>query len=186
MGVVNNHSGLVANEEAKPIVYNHVGLNGGRVRSIVAKTAWAATGDSNNSTAILCKLHPEWRILHIWLYNDAMSSGTDYNFGLYSDVGVTPYSTAADAPTAVSESAYADAQTLAAAFTGAGATNAVGGGVIDIAYQNRDINKMGQHVYEDAGHTTANKLNAYWLGLKAIAIGGTAGDIVVNVEFTSD
>ena len=172
MGVVYNRSTLVSNEAAQPIVYNHVGLYGARMRSIVAKSAWAATGDSNNSTSILCKLHPEWRVIHIWLYTDAMTSGTDYDLGLATNPGDS-----STAPTWAVVACYADGQTFANALTSS---------PLDAAYITWDINKMGHHGYEDAGHTTANKVNEYWLGIKANTIGTSVGDFVVNVEFTSD
>lgn len=162
--MANVQSTLVSNEANVPIIYNKVGLYGARLRSIVAT---AETTGSNNDTFVFCRLNPEWRIIHIWLHNDVCSGGSDYDFGLVSDVSAT----------AVDIDCYADGLTLASGRTSA---------PLDIAYTTRGIEKMGQFVYEDAGHTTANKLTEYWLGAKGNTAGASGKTIMVNVQFTVD
>ena len=162
--MANIQSTLVSNDQAEPVVFNHVGLNGARLRSIIAT---AETSGSNADTFVFCKLQPAWRIVHIWLHNDACSGGTDYDFGLASDASAT----------AVDIDCYADGISLASARTSA---------PIDIAYSTRGIEKMGQYVYQDGGHTDSNKLSQYWLA----GIGNTAGaaskTIMLNIQFTVD
>jgi len=162
--MANTQSTLVSNEAAKPIVYNHVGLYGARLRSIIAT---AETTGTDADTFVFCKLHPEWRIVHIWLHNDACTGGTDYDFGLASDVSAT----------AVDIDCYADGLTLASGRTAS---------PIDIAYTTRGIEKMGQYVYQDGGHTTANKLNEYYLAAKGNTAGAASKTIMLNVQFTVD
>ncbi len=162
--MANVQSTLVSNEANVPIIYNKVGLYGARLRSIVAT---AETTGTDADTFVFCRLNPEWRIVHIWLHHDACSGGTDYDFGLASDVSAT----------AVDIDCYADGISLASGKTSS---------PIDIAYSTRGIEKMGQFVYEDGGHTTANKLTEYWLAGKGNTAGASAKTIMVNVQFTVD
>ena len=161
-----SQSTLVSNEQAKPIVYNHVGLYGARLRSIICTDE--NTG-SDGDFLIMAKLHPEWRIAHMWWYNDTMSGAADVDVGLYSDADATSISDAA-------KKCYAEAYNTATAKTT---------GPVDIAYKSRAIENMGQYVYQDAGHTTATKLNEYYLGVELVDA-GAAGTIVINVQFTVD
>lgn len=169
--MANTKSTLVTNEDAEPVVFNHVGLQGARTRSIVATVESTGT---DADTYILCKLHPEWRIMHIWLTNDASSGGTDWDIGLVSDTSATAISAAATA-------CYADGISIASARTSAPADMAFGGGT-----NARAIEKMGQFVYQDAGHTESNKLGAYYLAMKGNTAGAASKTIVVNVQFTVD
>ena len=167
--MANTKSTLVTNEDAQPVVFNHVGLSGARMRSIVAKLVNAPATDADTFT--ICRLMPAWRVLHIWIYNDGMGT-SDYNLGLYADSACATLANT----TASSESAYADAISLNSARTVS---------PTDVAYKTRAIEKMGQFVYEDAGHTTSNKLDDYWLGFKQVDA-GNAGDVVLNIQFTVD
>ena len=164
-------STLATNATAVPIVYNKVGLYGARVRSIVT-TVESTSGD--NDTFALCMLNPEWRVLHIWTTNDANSGGTDYDIGLYSDGAGTVISADATA-------CYSDGVTMASAVTALPRDLAFGGGT-----KGRAIEKLGQFVYEDAGHTTANKLTEYWLTVTAVDAGTASKTMVFNILFTVD
>ena len=161
-----SQSTLVANEVASPVVFNHVGLNGARMRSIICTDE--NTG-SDGDFLIMARLHPEWRIAHLWWYNDTMSGAADVDVGLFSDADATSISAAAN-------KCYAEAYNTATAKTT---------GPVDIAYKSRAIENMGQFVYQDAGHTTSNKLDAYYLGVELVDA-GAAGTIVINVQFTVD
>tara|TARA_R100001463_G_scaffold58171_1_gene110460 strand:- start:3477 stop:3965 length:489 start_codon:yes stop_codon:yes gene_type:complete len=162
--MANIQSTLVSNDQAEPVVFNHVGLNGARLRSIIAT---AETSGTDGDTFVFCKLQPAWRIVHIWLHNDACSGGTGYDFGLASDASAT----------AVDIDCYADGITLASARTSA---------PIDIAYSTRGIEKMGQYVYQDGGHTDSNKLSQYWLAGKGVTAGAASKTIMLNIQFTVD
>ena len=164
--MANVQSTLVSNEANVPIIYNKVGLYGARLRSIVATVEHLGV-DAN--TYMMCKLLPEWRVLHIWTHCDTSSGATDFNVGLYSD----------NAGTKVDDNCYADAQTLATAITKL---------PVDLANHTRDISKLGQEVYLDAGHTTANKLDEYWLGIETVDAGDSTGSfsMTMNIQFTVD
>ena len=164
--MANVQSTLVSNEANVPIIYNKVGLYGARLRSIVATAE--GLGFVGN-TYMMCKLLSNWRVLHIWTYMDTNAGATDCNVGLYSDASGTK----------VDDNCYADAQTFAVAKTIS---------PIDLAYKTRDIIKMGQEVYLDAGHTTANKLDEYWLGIETPNAGDATGSftMTMNIQFTVD
>jgi len=163
--MANVQSTLVSNEATVPIIYNKVGLYGARLRSIVATVEHLGV-DAN--TYMMCKLLPEWRVLHIWTACDTSSGATDWNVGLFSD----------NAGTAVDDNCYADAQTLATAITKL---------PVDLANHTRSIASMGQEVYLDAGHTTANKLNEYYLGFTGVDAGSPGTfTLTINVQFTAD
>ena len=119
-------------------------------------------------------LNPEWRVLHIWTTNDANSGGIDYDIGLYSDGAGTVISADATA-------CYSDGVTMASAVTALPRDLAFGGGT-----KGRAIEKLGQFVYEDAGHTTANKLTEYWLSVTAVDAGTASKTMVFNILFTAD
>ena len=163
--MANVQSSLVSNDSASPVVFNHVGLYGARLRAIVATVEHLGV-DAN--TYMLARVHPEWRILQIWTMCDTSSGATDFNVGLYSDA----------AGTKVDDNCYADAQTLATAITKL---------PVDLANHTRDIANFGQQVYLDAGHTTANKLDAYWIGFEGVDAGSSGSyTLSVNIQFTSD
>ena len=166
--MANVQSSLVSNEAASPVVFNHVGLQGARMRSIV--TTVENTG-TNADTYTICRLHPEWRIMHIWTYNDVSSGSTNWDVGLYSDNACA---------TAVDANIYAENASLAVVhyITAQDLANHGGTGA-------RTINVLGQKVYEDAGHTESTKLDEYWLGFLAVAA-GAASTITCAIEFTSD
>lgn len=166
--MANVQSTLVSNEAAKPQVYNSVGLYGARMRSIV--TTVENTG-TNADTYTICKLLPDWRIMHIWTYCDVSSGSTNWDVGLYSDNACA---------TAIDANIYAENATLAVVHYLSAQDLANHGGT-----GARTINVMGQKVYEDAGHTDATKLSEYWLGFLGVAA-GAASTITCAIEFTVD
>ena len=166
--MANAKTSLVTNEDAQPVVFNHVGVNGARVRTIMATFTSQASGSAGD-TYVIAKLHPEWRINHIWVTNEAATS-TNVDIGLVSDSSATAISDAATA-------CYADNLTFASARTTAPA---------DAAFATRTIDKIGQQVYQDAGHTEATKLNEYYLCVKAVAALGNSKKVSINVQFTTD
>ena len=168
--MANVQSTLIQNEAATPSVMNNVGLYGARMRSIVATVENTGT---DADTYTICRLLPDWRVLHIWTYNDVSSGSADWNAGLFSDNACA---------TAVDDNCYADAISLATVHY-LTAQDLANGGVV--ATGARTINVLGQRVFEDAGHTAATQLSAYYLGLTGVDA-GAASTITVNVEFTVD
>jgi hypothetical protein len=55
----------------------------------------------------------------------------------------------------------------------------------EVAFEARDINKMGQKVFEDAGDSTDPNTH-YFVGLKFDAAGDTAGDLSFVITYIVD
>lgn len=109
-------------------------------------------------------------VVSIVLYNDDLDSGTTNtcDVGLFTSDGDV---------TAKDDDCYASAITdLRAAVTGAGT---------EVAFEARDINKMGQKVFEDAGDSTDPNTH-YFVGLTFDAAGDTAGDLSFKITYIVD
>lgn len=163
MAVVSTKSSLVQNFEAKPNQFNPAALLYGRRRGIVGTVAVAAS-DDDGSTFVLCPVRTSWVIPSIRLYNDAIAGGTGYDVGLY-DSGLT----------AVDDDAYASAVSLAAASTDG----------VEVAFKARDINRIGQKVWQDAG-SSSDPMSWFFLVLTADTVGTAAGDIAFDVTVLVD
>lgn len=163
MAVVSTKSSLVQNFEAKPNQFNPAALLYGRRRGIVGTVAVAAS-DDDGSTYVLCPVRTSWVIPSIRLYNDAITGGTGYDVGLY-DSGLT----------AVDDDAYASAVSLAAAATDG----------VEVAFEARDINRIGQKVWQDAG-SSSDPMSWFFLVLTADTVGTAAGDIAFDVTVLVD
>jgi hypothetical protein len=130
--MANVNTSLVSNFEASPQVMNasHE-LHG--VKRVAQGTIALAAGDlSASDTVMLAPVPTNASITSIKLFNDDLDSGTTNtcDVGIYNTDGV-----------AVDDDAYASAITdLRAAVT-------VG---TEVAFEARDINAMGQQVWEDA------------------------------------
>ena len=159
-----NNSTLVDNYEALPATMSNVKLQGGRIRAITA-TVSVAAADNDGDIYMLAPIPTNAVVQHVWVYNDAITGGTDYDLGLYTTAGV-----------AVDADCYADGQTMATAKTVAPQ---------DLAYKTRDIANIGQEVWQDAG-ATSDPGGFYYLALTANTVGTVAGDISVIVEYTID
>lgn len=141
---------------------------GGRLRSIISITDVAAA-DSDADVFHVTPVFASWRIDSIRVKCDAITSGTDYNLGLYSTA-------AAD----VDENVYGDAVNLATAITSL---------PIDVLDEIRDIALGAQAVWADAGAASlaASLAQAgrgwYYLTWTAITVGSAAGQIATRVHY---
>lgn len=134
---------------------------GGRLRSIVSVTDVAAA-DADNDVFHVTPVYSSWRIDGIPVKCDAITSGTDYNLGLYTTAGVD-----------VDENVYGDAQTFATAITSL---------PVDLLDEIRDIALGAQAVWADAG-ASADTRRFYYLTYTAITVGSAAGQIVTRVRY---
>jgi hypothetical protein len=104
-------------------------------------------------------------ITSIKLFNDDLDSGTT----ITADVGL--YNT---------DLSVVDADAYASAITDLrGAVAAPG---TEVAFEARDINKMGQKVWQDAGLTSDPALT-YFVGINFPAAGDTGGDLSFVIEY---
>jgi sulfate adenylyltransferase subunit 1 (EFTu-like GTPase family) len=138
---------------------------------IACGTIALAAGDlSAGDTVMLAPIPTNAAVVSIVLYNDDLDSGTTNtcDVGLYTSDGDV---------TAKDDDCYASAITdLRAAVVGAGT---------EVAFEARNINVMGQKVFEDAGDSTDPNTH-YFVGLKFDAAGDTAGDLSFKITYIVD
>jgi len=163
--MANVNTDLVTNFVAIPQVLNPAQQLHG-VKRVAQGTIALAAGDlSATDTVMLAPIPSNASITSIKLFNDDLDSGTTNtaNVGLYKqDLSV------------VDADAYASEITdlRSAVKTGT-----------EVAFEARDINKMGQKVWQDAGLSSDPALT-YFVGIAFPAAGDTAGDLSFIIEYT--
>jgi len=167
MAVVNVKGAALTNAESTPIVNNDVTLVGGRVRRIV-ETVEVGASDSNGSTYRIARIHSSWCVSSIKVFNDAITSGTSFDIGVYQ--------TGANGGAVVDADAYASAVDLSSARTTA---------PLEAAFEARNIDKLRNKVWQDAG-LTVDPRREYDLVITANTIGSSGGTVSVAVDYTID
>lgn len=123
--------------------------------------------NTNNDYILLHRVHRDWSVLSIKLNNDALTGLTDVNIGLVADAPV------GDGVTDVDENVYTDAIDMSSALAWA-----------EQAYEARDIAKVGQYVWQDAGAATRDDAAEHYrialhLQAASTATGTISWDITV-------
>jgi hypothetical protein len=163
--MANVNTDLVTNFVAVPQVLNSAQQLHG-VKRVAQGTIALAAGDlSANDTVMLAPIPSNASITSIKLFNDDLDSGTTNT----ADVGLYKQDL-----TVVDADAYASAITD---LRGAVKTGT------EVAFEARDINKMGQKVWQDAGLSSDPALT-YFVGISFPAAGDTAGDLSFVIEYT--
>tara|TARA_R100001079_G_scaffold8247_1_gene4480 strand:- start:351 stop:857 length:507 start_codon:yes stop_codon:yes gene_type:complete len=168
--MANVNQTLASNFVADPQVFSPVHQLHGSMRVACGTIALAAGDLSASDTVMLAPIPTNAAVVSIVLYNDDLDSGTTNtcDVGLFTSDGEV---------TAKDDDCYASAITdLRAAVTGAGT---------EVAFEARDINKMGQKVFEDAGDSTDPNTH-YFVGLTFDAAGDTAGDLSFKITYIVD
>lgn len=165
MAVVNTKSTAVTNADATPPSMNDLNITGGRLREIVS-TVEVAAADDDNSLYRVARVHSSWRISSIEIFNDAISSGTDFNLGLYA--------TAADGAAAVDDNVYGDAISMASARVVP----------LDATFEARGVELMEQEVWQDAGLSSDTGV-WYDITLIGITVGTAAGTLSFRIKYVS-
>jgi len=138
------------------------------VKRIAQGTIALAAGDlSAGDTVMLAPVPTNASISSIKLFNDDLDSGTTNT----ADVGLWTTAIAA-----VDDDAYASAITD---LRGAVTTGT------EVAFEARNINTMGQKVWQDAGQSS-DPGGYYYVGIIFDAAGDTAGDLSFVIEYTVD
>jgi hypothetical protein len=162
--MANVNTDLVTNFVAVPQVLNSASQLHG-VKRVATGTIALAAGDlSANDTVMLAPIPSNASITSIKLFNDDLDSGTTNT----ADVGI--YTTAV---------AVVDADAYASAITDLRGAVKTG---TEVAFEARDINKMGQKVWQDAGLTSDPALT-YFVGIGFPAAGDQAGDLSFVIEY---
>ena len=167
--MANVNTSLVTNLLSSPPSMNAAQQLGGSMRVAAGTIALAAGDLSAGDTVMLVQVPTNAAVLSIKIYNDDLDSGTTNtcDVGLYTADGNV---------TAKDDDCYASAITdLRAAVT-------VG---TEVAFEARNINLMGQKVFEDAGDAT-DPGGFYLIGLKFDAAGNAAGDLSFLVTYAVD
>ena len=160
----NANSDLVTNFVAVPQVLNPAQQLQG-VKRIAQGTVALVAGDLGaNDTVMLAPIPSNASITSIKLFNDDLDSGSTNT----ADVGL--YTTAL---------AVVDADAYASAITDLRGAVKTG---TEVAFEARDINKMGQKVWQDAGLSSDPALT-YFVGISFPAAGDTAGDLSFIIEY---
>ena len=165
MAVVSTYSAIGTNQKATPPVNNPTTATEGAMYCTSGYVTVAAA-DDDTSIYFLTRVHSSWSIKHIWLKNDAITAGTSFDLGLYSTLAT---------PVIVDVDAYGSAIDMSTARTTL---------PVDGSCEARDIIKVNQKVWEDAGATAETNV-WYWLTLLANTVGSAAGDISFSVEYTT-
>lgn len=165
MAVVNVLSPLLTNRDAVPRTINPVTNDGARLRTKVA-TVEVTNGDSIGSTFRLCSVPSNARVESILVLCDAITSAA-------ADIGL--YQTTANGGAVVDADAYASAQTIATA-------NKLG---IECAYEARDINKVENRVWQDAGLTADSKRD-YDIVATLTAAATATGTLSAIIRYAQD
>ena len=164
--MANKNSTLVSNFEADPQVMNPARQHHGIKRVIQGTVALAAGDLSAGDTVMLAPIPTNASVISIKLFNDDLDSGSTNtcDVGLFSADGNV---------TAVADDAYASAITD---LRGAVTTGT------EVAFEARNINTMGQRVWEDAGQSS-DPGGYFNIGLTFDAAGDTAGDLSFMIEY---
>ncbi len=158
--MANVNSTLVTNYLATTPAMNPVHQLHGVMRVASGTIALAAGDQSAGDTAMLAQIPTNASIVSLKIYNDDLDTGTDstLNVGLWSSDGNV---------TAVDADAYASLVTdLRGAVT-------VG---TELAFEARNVNLMGQQLWEDAG-VSSDPGGYYLVGLQFAAAGDAGGDV---------
>ena len=162
--MANVNTDLVTNFVAVPQVLNSASQLHG-VKRVATGTIALAAGDlSATDTVMLAPIPSNASITSIKLFNDDLDSGTTNT----ADVGL--YNT---------DLSVVDADAYASAITDLRGAVTVG---TEVAFEARDINKMGQKVWQDAGLTSDPALT-YFVGIGFPAAGDQAGDLSFVIEY---
>lgn len=124
-----------------------------------------AADDDNGSIYKLFSVGSNMIPLMIWINNDAITAGTDYDLGLYEEDGVTE----------ADKDCFADGADLSSAH----ASGSELSGLTAMNIANIGSKKM----YEIAGDTIDTKQQSYTVALTANTVGSAAGTITVRALF---
>ena len=155
----------ISNFEASPQVMNDPQYFDAKVHNSKA-TVEIAAADNDADIFAIVPVHSSWALKDILIINDAITVGTDYNIGLYTQDGNGGITNA-------DENCYADAVAMSTART---AWTSVKHGILDQALVN-------QQVWQDAG-AAADPNDWYYLCLTAVTVGTAAGTISLSVDHT--
>jgi sulfate adenylyltransferase subunit 1 (EFTu-like GTPase family) len=163
--MANVNTDIVTNFVTVPQVLNSAQQLHG-VKRVAQGTIALAAGDlSASDTVMLAPIPSNASISSIKIFNDDLDSATT----ITADVGLYKQ-----------DLSVVDADAYASAITDLRAAVKTG---TEVAFEARDINKMGQKVWQDAGLSSDPALT-YFVGIGFPAAGDQAGDLSFIIEYT--
>jgi len=175
--------------DTEPRSLREVGNYGGKLRQVADTIALVtANTDEDGDAWVMCEVPSNAKIRKITLYNDVIDAHAtptlDCNLGIYN--GGTKFTSSAGTTYAadgiVDEDAYATAlASTTSAFLGV--ANITG---LDLTYEVRDINKVANYVWEDAGLPEDPRVPLRLAFTVATNVAATHqdGDITLVVDYT--
>lgn len=161
----NANSDLVTNFLAVPQVLSSAQQVHGVKRVASGTIALAVADLGATDTVMLAPIPSNATITSIKLFNDDLDSGSTNT----ADVGIYKQ-----------DLSVVDADAYASAITTLRSANTTG---VEVAFEARDINKIGNKVWQDAGLSSDPALT-YFVGVSFPAAGDTAGDLSFVIEYT--
>lgn len=165
MAVANTKSSIITNIEAVPIVPQRPTEIAGLLYAAAA-TLEVAAADDDTSVYRFFRVHSSWRVHGLKLWNDAITGGTSYNFGL---AGINDGA-------AVSASLFASAVDLSSARAQT---------PTDITTEALNIDALGKRIWEQLS-LTSDPDRWYDLVATAATVGSGAGTITLQLEYVTD
>lgn len=142
----------------------------------------AADFDADGDTVFIAQVPSNAKIHRIDLFNDDLDSGTDSapNVGIYNG----PHKFTTSAGTTYAAGALIDEDAYASAIATLQTANTAG---VNVAFEARDINKMNNYVWEDAGLPEDPRRPLRIVLTQTATVGGAAlGDISAVVHYSVD
>ena len=169
MATANTKCTSVTNLDATPPVANSLAVIGGVLREQVG-TVEIAAADDNNSVYRVGRVHSSWRISDIIRYNDAITSGSDFDVGLYD--------TSENGGAVVNINCFADAVSL---------TSASLTGTKDLyeAGSDNGVEQIEKAVWQMAG-LTADPNTFYDVCYTGVTVGSGAGTLSVKIQYVAN
>lgn len=163
MAVVSTYATPASNHRAAVATNNAPHVTEGVVRMSSATVAVAAS-DDDGSKFFLLPVHSSWSIKSIRIFNDAITGGTSYDLGLYTNAAT---------PAAGDVDVYGTAIDLSSARTTA---------PLEALFEALDIVNVNKKVWENLA-LTSDPGAWYLLALTANTVGTAAGDITVIMQY---
>lgn len=169
MGTANTKATIITNLDSTPPVANKVNLMGGVLREQVA-TLEIAAADDNNSVYRVARVHSSWRLSEVAHFNDAITSGADFDVGFYD--------TAENGGAVINVNALGDAISLAS-----GSVTPVQ--VLFEAGSDTGVEDIEQSVWEMAGLASdpGKFVDICYTG---VAVGSGAGTLSVRTRYVAN
>lgn len=173
--MANNDSTIVTNLEATPSVAADVAELYGKQRSLV-ETFEVAAADNDGDTYTFFPVSLDARVDDLQIVNDAITGGTDYDFGFYKI-------TDGDLGAAIDADILMDGQTMASA-------RSVWTSVLFLGTSAMDQGAVGQKVWEILGYASidaareANQTNQVYFVCTANTVGTATGTLSAKLTIT--